>query len=166
MTLFRIISPVHFSALQQLACPALPTCDAAADRASPPHPPNHLPTLAAPAVRAVPCRYDLQNARDVYRLACGPEGMNKRLVERYLEVRGHFTVAPVRLMRWNLIALAHLFMGCCICWVPPPDAVLSGGLRVICGGVERWVGGWVGVGRGGAVMPRPCRSLLPWRGGI
>ncbi|GAB4822876.1 hypothetical protein N2152v2_009922 [Parachlorella kessleri] len=30
--------------------------------------------------------YDLQNARDSYRFACGPEGMNRRLLLRYIEV--------------------------------------------------------------------------------
>lgn len=30
--------------------------------------------------------YDLSNARDVYRLACGPDGMNKQLVERFIKV--------------------------------------------------------------------------------
>eukprot|EP00878_Enallax_costatus_P006705 GHUV01007030.1.p1 GENE.GHUV01007030.1~~GHUV01007030.1.p1 ORF type:complete len:1031 (+),score=336.93 GHUV01007030.1:253-3345(+) len=29
--------------------------------------------------------YDLANARDVYRFACGPEGMNRQLVLRYIE---------------------------------------------------------------------------------
>ena len=32
------------------------------------------------------CRYDLANARDQYRFACGPDGGNKRLLLRYLEV--------------------------------------------------------------------------------
>ncbi len=31
--------------------------------------------------------YDLGSARDVYRFACGPEGMNKTLLLRYIEVR-------------------------------------------------------------------------------
>jgi leucyl-tRNA synthetase len=30
--------------------------------------------------------YDLSNARDTYRFACGPEGLNRRLIVRYLEV--------------------------------------------------------------------------------
>lgn len=30
--------------------------------------------------------YDLTNARDTYRFACGPEGLNRRLIVRYLEV--------------------------------------------------------------------------------
>jgi hypothetical protein len=32
------------------------------------------------------CRYDLANARDQYRFACGPDGGNKRLLLRYIEV--------------------------------------------------------------------------------
>ncbi len=35
----------------------------------------------------LPCSYDLQNARDAYRFASGPEGMNRRLLLRYIEVR-------------------------------------------------------------------------------
>lgn len=31
--------------------------------------------------------YDLQNARDAYRVACGPLGMHKDLVHRYIKVR-------------------------------------------------------------------------------
>ena len=31
--------------------------------------------------------YDLQNARDVYRVACGPHGMLKDLVLRYIKVQ-------------------------------------------------------------------------------
>jgi leucyl-tRNA synthetase len=31
-------------------------------------------------------RYDLLHARDVYRFACGPEGGNKRLMLRFIEV--------------------------------------------------------------------------------
>ncbi|GBF91225.1 hypothetical protein Rsub_03545 [Raphidocelis subcapitata] len=34
--------------------------------------------------------YDLANARDLYRFACGPEGMNRALVERYIEVVSYF----------------------------------------------------------------------------
>ncbi|KAF8060524.1 leucine--tRNA ligase [Scenedesmus sp. PABB004] len=30
--------------------------------------------------------YDLTNARDVYRFACGPDGMNRALIARYIEV--------------------------------------------------------------------------------
>lgn len=30
--------------------------------------------------------YDLQNARDAYRVACGPLGMHKDLVYRYIKV--------------------------------------------------------------------------------
>lgn len=30
--------------------------------------------------------YDLLNARDAYRFGCGPEGMNKQLIERYLDI--------------------------------------------------------------------------------
>ena len=30
--------------------------------------------------------YDLQNARDAYRLACGPHGMHKELVHCYIKV--------------------------------------------------------------------------------
>ena len=30
--------------------------------------------------------YDLQNARDAYRAACGPHGMHKDLVHRYIKV--------------------------------------------------------------------------------
>lgn len=30
--------------------------------------------------------YDLQNARDAYRVACGPHGMHKDLVHRYIKV--------------------------------------------------------------------------------
>ena len=32
------------------------------------------------------CRYDLANARDQYRFACGPDGGNRRLLLRYIEV--------------------------------------------------------------------------------
>lgn len=46
--------------------------------------------LAAP-----PCRsYDLQNARNAYRDRCGPEGLNRRLVQRYLEV-STLLLAPI-----------------------------------------------------------------------
>lgn len=38
--------------------------------------------------------FDFMNARDSYRFACGPEGMNKRLVLRYLEV-STLLLAPV-----------------------------------------------------------------------
>ena len=34
----------------------------------------------------VRCRYDLANARDTYRFACGADGGNKRLLLRYIEV--------------------------------------------------------------------------------
>ena len=30
--------------------------------------------------------YDLQNARDAYRIACGPQGMHKDLIHRYIKV--------------------------------------------------------------------------------
>lgn len=33
------------------------------------------------------CRYDLQNARDSYRFAVGPDGMHAELAERYIEVQ-------------------------------------------------------------------------------
>jgi leucyl-tRNA synthetase len=38
--------------------------------------------------------YDLGNARDVYRFACGPEGMNRALVQRYVEVSA-LLLAPI-----------------------------------------------------------------------
>lgn len=38
--------------------------------------------------------YDLQNARDVYRFACGPEGPNARLLRRYIEV-STLLMAPI-----------------------------------------------------------------------
>lgn len=31
--------------------------------------------------------YDLQNARDAYRVACGPQGMHKDLILRYIKVK-------------------------------------------------------------------------------
>lgn len=34
--------------------------------------------------------YDLQNARDVYRVACGPHGMLKDLAHRYIKVHTSF----------------------------------------------------------------------------
>lgn len=36
--------------------------------------------------------YDLHNARDTYRMACGPDGMHRDLVQRYMEV----SVQPFR----------------------------------------------------------------------
>lgn len=38
--------------------------------------------------------YDLGNARDVYRFACGPDGMNRALVQRYIEVSA-LLLAPI-----------------------------------------------------------------------
>jgi len=38
--------------------------------------------------------YDLGNARDVYRFACGPDGMNRGLVERYISVSAQL-LAPI-----------------------------------------------------------------------
>jgi leucyl-tRNA synthetase len=38
--------------------------------------------------------YDLGNARDVYRFACGPDGMNRALVQRYVEVSA-LLLAPI-----------------------------------------------------------------------
>jgi leucyl-tRNA synthetase len=38
--------------------------------------------------------YDLLNARDAYRFACGPEGMNKQLIERFLDVSTRL-LAPI-----------------------------------------------------------------------
>jgi len=38
--------------------------------------------------------YDLGNARDAYRQACGPEGMNKKLIRRYIEVSAKL-LAPI-----------------------------------------------------------------------
>jgi leucyl-tRNA synthetase len=39
-------------------------------------------------------RYDLLNARDTYRFACGPEGMNRRLLLRFAEVAARL-LAPI-----------------------------------------------------------------------
>lgn len=38
--------------------------------------------------------YDMQSARDVYRFACGPEGMNRQVIQRYIEVSCKL-VAPI-----------------------------------------------------------------------
>ena len=38
--------------------------------------------------------YDISNARDIYRFACGAEGMNKRLILRYIDVSTRL-LAPV-----------------------------------------------------------------------
>lgn len=31
--------------------------------------------------------YDLQNARDAYRIACGPQGMHRDLIHKYIKVK-------------------------------------------------------------------------------
>lgn len=46
--------------------------------------------------------YDLGNARDVYRFACGPDGMHRGLVERYIEVGRQLVVGLYRRCMWAL----------------------------------------------------------------
>ena len=39
-------------------------------------------------------RYDLLNARDTYRHSCGPEGLNRHLIIRFIEAN-IFTLSPI-----------------------------------------------------------------------
>lgn len=47
--------------------------------------------------------YDMGNARDAYRLSCGPDGMNKGLVERYIKVLQCSSHLPVIGFRTELM---------------------------------------------------------------